>query len=133
MIIAVIPKRRIVLDVKRSVKKAEREIIATMFLSEELKNPLPEPYHKLLQKKTLEGVFLVRLGFGTKEAYNQINSLYKFSKNYRFLHSTKVKSYQRLILIDRKVLFFGVDKVFFKSKYKPLIEAFLKYFEAIKK
>ena len=80
-----INKKNIVRCVGKEVKKAKKEIFATMLLSEEIKNPLPNSYHALLQKKVQQGVLVKRLGFGTKEEYNQISFMYKFnSKNYIF-------------------------------------------------
>jgi len=127
-----INKKNIVRCVGKEVKKAKKEIFATMLLSEEIKNPLPNSYHALLQKKVQQGVLVKRLGFGTKEEYNQISFMYKFnSKNYIFKYETDINYYQRLIIIDGKLLFFGVENMFFQSSYKQLIEAFLSYFSSV--
>jgi len=127
-----INKKKIVGSVRKEVKKAKKEIIATMLLSEEIKNPLPKSYHKLLQKKVQQGILVKRLGFGTKEEYNQINFMYKFnSKNYIFKYETGINYYQRLIIIDGKLLFFGIDDMFFQSSYRGLIKAFLSYFSSV--
>ncbi len=127
-----INKKKVVGCVRKKIKKAKKKIIATMLLSEEIKNPLPKSYHKLLQKKVQQGILVKRLGFGTKEEYNQINFMYKFnSKNYIFKYETDINYYQRLIIIDGKLLFFGVEDMFFQSSYKQLIEAFLSYFSSV--
>ncbi|MEK7186180.1 MAG: hypothetical protein AAB675_02350 [Patescibacteria group bacterium] len=129
-----IDRKKIVECVRKEVKKANKEIIVTMLLSEEIENPLPRSYHTLLQKKVQQGILVKRLGFGTKEEYNQINFMYKFnSKNYIFRYEADINYYQRLIIIDGKLLFFGVDDMFFQSSYKQLIEAFLSYFSSVSK
>lgn len=131
MIIKKLSQKVVVSRVKKAVNNAQKEILATMLLSQELENPLPKSYHSLLVKKTLEGVKLQRLGFGTKEEYNQINSLYLFSKNYNIKHVVHTKKYQRMIVVDRKILFFGVEDSFFTATYRPLILAFVAYFESL--
>lgn len=131
MIITSIPSGKIVSNVMKAVKNAEKEILTTMLLSEELKNPLPETYHRLLVKKTNLGVRIERLGFGSKEAYNQINSLHVFSQNYNMKHIRNEKRYQRMIIIDKKILFFNIEGNFFTSTYEPLVKAFVTYFKSV--
>lgn len=120
--------KKVMSQVTKYVSDAKKEIIATMLLSEELNKPLPESYHKLLGKKTIKGVRLKRLGFGTKEEYNQIKKRYIFKKNYSFFLCNLVENYQRLIIIDRETLFFEVNGHFFTSTYKPLVQVFVGYF-----
>lgn len=129
--ITLVPKQKIVSEVISSVKSARKEILATMLLSEELENPLPQAYHKLLLHKTEHGIKLERLGFGTKEEYNQINSLYKYSKNYDIALNNNVKLYQRMIIIDEKILFFGVEGIFFRSEHESLTKVFANYFKSL--
>lgn len=113
----------------REVKKAKREIVATMLLREERENPLPNSYHTLLKKKLKEGIRIKRLGFGTKEDYNKIVKKIGVSKgNYLFKYIKEKNRYQRLIIIDQKKLFFGTNGLFFQSDYGPLIKVFLDYF-----
>lgn len=120
-----VAKNKIVEEVTASILMAEREIFATMLLSEEIRDPLPKSYHELLIKRTKEGIVLKRLGFGTKEEYNQIKKRYTFKKNYNFSVCTNVKKYQRMIVVDKKTLYFGSNGVFFKSTHGPLVEVFL--------
>lgn len=128
MLFQIIQKKEILRQVKKTVSLARREILATMLLREEIVNPLPVSYFNLLNKKVGKGVMLKRLGFGRKEDYNNIKSKHNFRNNYNFRYNTEESEYQRLIIIDRKKLFFGKNNVFFKSEYKPLIKVFLNYF-----
>ena len=129
MIFNTVNKKEIIKEVKVNISLAKKEILATMLLEEEINNPLPKSYFNLLRNKVDEGVILKRLGFGKKEEYNKIrNKTLIDKKNYIFRFTTRGQDYQRLIIIDRKKIFFGRDGVFFKSKYQPLIKVFLKYF-----
>lgn len=129
MLLELVKKKDIIKVVKRGVISSRKEILATMLLSEELARPLPSSYHALLKKKVSEGVILKRIGFGTQDEYNKTRQRYMLSsKRYRFRYANSTHSYQRFILVDRKILFFGVDGLFFQSEYKPLIEVFSSYF-----
>lgn len=129
MLFKQIDKKDILRIVKENVGKAKKEILATMSLREELNNPLPVSYFDLLKKKVNEGIFLKRLGFGTKEEYNKVKKRIRFHKeNYIFRFFPKTLDYQRLIVIDGKKLFFGKNDIYFKSIYKPLIKIFSDYF-----
>lgn len=128
MILTAIDRRDIVKLVKGNISKAEEEIISTMLLSEEIEDPLPESYFDLLKKKTIEGVKLKRLGFGKKEDYNIINRRLGKLKNYEFKFLEDIEKYQRLMIIDKRIIFFGVERNFFVSEYKPVIKAFIEYF-----
>lgn len=127
--IKVINKKDIFGLVKREIKSAKKEIVATMLLREERESPLPNSYHALLKKKLGAGVQIKRLGFGRKVDYTVIKQrLVMPSKNYQFRYTSLVLRYQRLLIIDRKMLFFGMDGVFFQSSHKPLVEVFFQYF-----
>lgn len=129
MLFEQIDKKDILMIVRRNVSKAKKEIIVTMLLKEELKNPLHFSYFNLLKKKVNKGVFLRRLGFGRKEDYNKIKDRNKIeSNNYEFKYVVRESKYQRLIIIDGKKFFFGIDGLYFTSTYKPFIEVFMKYF-----
>lgn len=130
MLFKIINKREILKEVNKSVSLAREEILATMLLKEELKNPLPVFYFNLLRNKVNEGISLKRLGFGTKEEYNKVsNKILGDRKSYIFRFTTKELDYQRLIIIDRKKMFFGIDGLYFVSMYKPLIRVFADYFD----
>ena len=74
------------------------------------------------------GVKIKRLGFGTKADYNTIKQRLAMSKEFRY--STKVTQYQRLLVIDRKILFFDINGLFFQSTYKLLVKTFLQFFNS---
>lgn len=130
MIFKIISKKEILREVRRSVSLAKKEILATMLLREELRNPLPISYFNLLKKKVNEGVFLKRLGFGKKEDYNKIKEKNKLeSNNYEFRYIIQESEYQRLIIIDKEMIFFGIDGLYFTSIHNPLIKVFSNYFD----
>lgn len=129
MLFKLINKKEILKEVKKNVSLAREEILATMLLKEELENPLPVSYFNLLRNKVNEGISLKRLGFGTKEEYNKVSSkILSDKKNYIFRFTTKELDYQRLIIIDRKKMFFSIDNLYFMSIHKPLIKVFADYF-----
>lgn len=129
MLFEQIDKKDILREVKENLGKAKKEILTTMLLQEELGNPLPLSYFSLLKKKVGEGIFLRRLGFGTKEDYNKVsNKSLIYKKNYIFRFIGSELDYQRLIIIDRKKIFFGIDSLYFTSMHKPSIKVFIDYF-----
>lgn len=129
MMFKIINKKEILRKVKRSVSLARKEILATMLLEEELNNPLPASYFSFLRKKVSKGIILKRLGFGSKEDYNKIKAKHNFnSDNCKFRYLTQESKYQRLIVIDKEKLFFGIDGLYFTSRHKPLIKVFVDYF-----
>lgn len=130
MIFKIINKKEILREVKKSISLAKEEVLATMLLKDELRDPLPAFYFHLLRKKVYGGIFLKRLGFGTKEEYNKIKERNKLeNNNYEFRYIIQESEYQRLIIIDRKMIFFGIEGLYFTSKHKSLIKIFLDYFD----
>ncbi len=127
--IKIIDKKDIVNEVEKEVRKAKKEILASMLLSEEVKNPLPVSYRNLLAKRIDKGVVLKRIGFGTREEYVKISKQYRIESQKYFFRLEKDPSiYQRLLIIDRRKLFFKIDKTFFESDNQQLIDIFLDYF-----
>ncbi|MEN9407489.1 MAG: hypothetical protein RLZZ455_705 [Candidatus Parcubacteria bacterium] len=132
MLITKIEQTVIVDEVMRAVRNATKCIYATMLLSQELQSPLPKTYHDLLGRKIKEGVKVYRVGFGARGEYNTfaLSSKNLDSKSYSFRYLNKVSEYQRMLCIDEKKLFFGVDGSFFTSEYKPLVKVFMQYFNS---
>lgn len=129
MLFTLIEKKDILNDVQEVVSRAQKEIIATMYLQEELQSPLPKSYFQLLHSKLSEGIVIKRLGFGSKEDYNTMRNIIRISnKRYQFKYLEKILEYQRLIIIDRKIAFLGISGIFLKSTHEPFIQVVLKYF-----
>lgn len=127
--IKTVDKKDILRLVTKEVKRSRKEILAAMLLREERQNPLPGSYHALLKNKLKDGVKIKRLGFGSRVDYTVVNNKLAMKVNhYQFKYLSRNSAYQRLLIIDRKILFFGVDGMFFQSSYKPLVEVFYKYF-----
>ncbi|EKD87113.1 MAG: hypothetical protein ACD_37C00033G0003 [uncultured bacterium] len=133
MIIFPVNKKEILKEVEDHLSRTENEILATMLLREEIEKPIPNSYKKLLNRKTEEGIKLIRLGFGSKEEYNMLSRKLVYKKNYSFFLIEKVESYQRMIILDSKIVFFKAGKNFFKSNYKPVVKVFKDYFDLLKK
>ena len=118
--------------VSESVGSAQKYIIATMLLAEEIDSPLPTSYHNLLSEKIKQGVALLRLGFGSEEEFGKVQEMYQFNTGgYDFKLCVDCKKYQRMIIIDGKMLFFGIDGNFYQSSYQPLVNAFKEYFSSL--
>ncbi|MDP2951613.1 MAG: hypothetical protein Q8N55_04490 [bacterium] len=114
------------------VMLAKQEILATMDLSEELEKPLPAEYFFLLSRKMQEGVVVKRLAFGTDSNFKTFNNKNDIrSENYECVLATN-KNYKRMILIDRKYLFFAKEtrgrRNFFFTTEKKCVKEFLDYF-----
>lgn len=129
MIVKIVPNNKIVSTVSQAILSAKNEILATMLLSEEIRDPLPEEYHKLLSNKIKQGVALKRLGFGRQDEYNSLVGRYLFGVKYEFKYKDDLSQYQRMICIDSRIVFFGVEGIFLTTEYKPLIDVFKNYFE----
>lgn len=129
MLFEIINKKQIIKEVQKAIFHAQKEVLATMLLKDEIKNPLPNSYFILMQNKVKKGIVLKRLGFGRKEYYNQIKDKHKFdNKNYKFRYIVNESKYQRMILIDRRKLFFSIEDLYFSSPYEPFMKVFLDYF-----
>lgn len=129
MLFKKVDKEKILNLVEKSVGQAKSEIVVTMLLCEEINHPLPSVYFNLLKKKVEDGITLKRLGFGRKEDYNKIKQKIGIKrKNYIFKYISGESQYQRLLIIDRKKLYFGINGLFFQGNYRPLIGVFLDYF-----
>ena len=115
------------------ISQASMDILATMKLSEEIANPISKEYYKLLEKKMNEGVFLSRVVFGLENDLREFEKRCPHKVNrYKCIHA-KTQNYQRMILIDRKWLFFAIDDImgerkFFFSENHICIKAFERYF-----
>lgn len=129
MIFLQISKENILAEVTKEIKSARSEILATMMLSEELESPLPESYERLIINKVEEGVLFNRLGFGSQDEYNKLASRFSYAAGYTFKYKKDLADYQRMICIDGKKVFLGVDGVYLVSEFKPLVDAFKLYFK----
>lgn len=132
MVIKRVAEKNIIEDVKSQIATAKKEIAVTMLLREEIEKPLPKSYQKLLKKKIAEGISLIRLGFGSKEEYNQIREKYSYGNNYSFRLIQEDKKYQRMIIIDDRIVFFKIGVGFFKSRNKLVVKAFKNLFNSVK-
>lgn len=110
---------------KNLVKSAKKEIRATMDVDEELRFPLPQSYHQLLIQKAREGVRIVRYGYGSKVASEEIKRLHA---NITYIYNGQIKNYQRMLVVDGKALFKLGNQVYY-TEFKPLAQSLVKYAE----
>lgn len=106
------------------VQSAQKEIIATMDMEEELARPLPQAYHRLLMKKAEKGVHVVRYGFGSRQEYNMLKKQYT---SIEFLYGGSIVNYLRMLIVDQEVGIFRVGDTVNKTKFHPLIHALVAY------
>jgi len=128
-IIQKVERTEIVRLVSENVGSVQKYIIATMLLAEEIDSPLPTSYHSLLSEKIKQGVAFLRLGFGSEEKFGKVQEMYQFNAcGYDFKLCVDCKKYQRMIIVDDRMLFFGIDGNFYQSSYSPLVNTFKEYF-----
>lgn len=129
-----IPGNEIIDTVTKAVGASQVEICMTMLLSEDKLRPLPEKYKKTLSDALERGVMVTRVGFGDDADFETISASTDIaSSNFSFLQNRDVSKYQRMILVDKKQLFFKIDEVFYRSTDVVLISQFLNYFELVKR
>lgn len=114
--------------VMSEISSAEKEILATMDITEEQNSPLPPEYFLLLKKKSEEGVNIKRVIFGSKQQYDIFVQEMNDKKLFFTGKYTKSKEYKRMILIDGAKLFFRKDGKFYFTTNKRYIEEYKKYF-----
>ncbi|MEK7569704.1 MAG: hypothetical protein AAB500_02355 [Patescibacteria group bacterium] len=133
--LAEIKKENMWRAVMSQIYKAKKEILATMDIAEELKNPLPKKYFSLLYKKHKEGIKIKRVIFGSTKQYKHLLKE-AVDKNLFFIGKhTKSTNYKRMILIDRSKLFFsrghGGKKKFYFTTDEIYLKEYLDYFNEI--
>ncbi len=130
--LAEIKKENIRHEVMSQIQKAKNEILATMDITEELKNPLPKKYFSLLHKKHKKGIKIKRVIFGSTKQYKHLLKE-AIDKNLSFTGKhTKSKNYKKMIMIDKTKLFFrkrikDKERFYFTTDNKYL-EEYKKYF-----
>ena len=106
------------------VKKAQKEIIVTMNMQEEIVAPLPSIYHKLLDKKIDGKLKVIRYGYGRKELFNKLKKKYA---RITFIYKGSIRKYLRMIVIDRKRGMFSVNGQVFYTGFRPLVLCLMIY------
>lgn len=126
-----IKKENIRDEVMSQVRKAKKEILATLDLAEELRNPLPKKYFSLLHKKHKQGIKIKRTIFGSAKQYKLLLEEIKDKKLFLTGKLTKSKNYKRMILIDRTKLFFRDKAKFYFTSDDKYIKEYKKYFDTL--
>lgn len=117
------------------IKKAKKEILATLEVTEEIRSPLPKSYFLLLSKKKKEGLKINRVVFGSKKVYYTYLKDHKLKKIPFNGKHTVSKNYKRMIMIDGAKLFFS-RKISGKNKFyftvNPIIvQDYKRYFKKL--
>jgi len=137
-IIKFIPENQVLPLALRLVRKAKKSLNVTMMMGEELK-ATSKVYSTLFLRKIKEGIIVKRVGFGTKTEYQKALGTFPFREspsNFLFGYAPLNKRSLRFLISDEKEMIFAVykdksNKIVFYVGYKPLIEAFLLYFNNI--
>lgn len=129
-----VDKKNILHNVMSIVAQAHDEVLATMDVDEEIKNPLNEEYFFLLKKMIKQGIIMKRLAFGKEINFKEFNNAQNIkNKNYNCVLA-KTKNHKRMIMIDRKSLFFTIKeknkKMFYLTRDSEYIKKYVKYFSA---
>ena len=135
-----IPAKKVKSLAKKMVKRADKSLLVTMLMAEELKSPLPKSYHDLILKKTRKDHVLVnRIGFGKESEFKKLSKIFDYkSKLFNFFYLKNIKLYQRMLIRDKKEAIFALNlnknkKVYFYSNYQPLVESLVAYFVYLSK
>lgn len=123
-----VEKKRAIFQAMRLVRSAKREIVTTMNVDEELKNPLPERYHRLLVRQTEEGITIIRYGFGARRVFYAIRKKYT---QLTFLYVGSLRYYQRMLTVDRERGMFLIGDTIYYSNFAPLIQSLVNYVEMV--
>lgn len=123
---------KIIQNAESIVNQAKYEILATMDLAEEIRNPLPRGYFFLLQKKMKEGVRVKRLAFGNAEDFRIFQRRNRIRNRNYLCRLTSDQDYRRMLLVDRRELMFAVEqrkiRHFFRTTRPKEVRRYLKYF-----
>lgn len=125
-----IKKENIRDTVMSQIRKAKKEILATMDITEELRNPLPIKYFSLLYKKQKQGIKIKRIIFGDLKQYKIFLKEMKDKNSFFIGNYTKSKNYKRMIMIDGAKLFFvkKLEKKFYFTTDDKYLREYKTYF-----
>jgi len=125
----VVEEDKILENVLFAASQAQDCIYATMDLAEEKNLPINQKYHDIVKEKLDAGVRVVRIGFGETSDFQIIKSRLGLEQNtYTFKRNPIIEDYQRLLMVDKKFLFFKKGGSFYKTQDPALIIQFLNYF-----
>ena len=127
-----IKKENIRKKVISEIKKAKKEVLATMDIAEELASPLPVEYFSLLEKKHKQGIQIKRVIFGSTKEYKYFLKQIR-DKNLFFTgRHTNSKNYKRMIIIDDTRLFFRKKvknkTIFYFTTHDEYLKEYKRYF-----
>lgn len=113
------------------IKKAKKEILATMDLVEELKYPLPSEYFSLLNKKAKSKIKIKRVIFGSLKTYKLFLKQVKGKKIFFTGKHTKSRNYKRMIIVDGDRIFFKTKNKFYFTTHNKYIKEYKAYFNKL--
>ena len=118
------------------IETSKIKIFATMNLTEELIDPLPDWYYQLMLDKLNKGIKITRVAFGSQGHLSRFSSTYPELSNHQnyqvSLHDMTLHQYYRMLLIDESKLMFApqipYSRIFLYTDEKELIETYRNYF-----
>ncbi len=122
----IIKKEKILQEVISYIQKAKKEICMTMKFDDDV-IIIPQVYFDILDQKLLEGVKIKRLCFGGVKEFGRFTNE-KIPHGEYVCKLTKSKEYKRMIIIDKKYLFYKSKQAFVFSDNKQRIEEYSQYF-----
>jgi len=119
-----INKKNVLKTAMTLISSANKNIDITMDVAEELRNSLPDEYHKRLTNLLKKGIKISRYVFGPKNLFKIIKNKYPMINTY---YSGEINKYQRMLIIDKEKGLFAVNEKVFFTEFKPLIKSLLEY------
>lgn len=110
------------------VASAQKEVVVTMDVDEELKYPLPKEYHALIEQQANKRRVVRRYGFGSKSAFNKMEREHTGVLSF---YVGRRRQYQRMLVIDRKKGLFVVGGQVFFTDFAPLAASLVNYVEVV--
>jgi hypothetical protein len=115
------------------VASARKNILVTMDLSQELNQPLPPEYFRLLEQKLNQKVALKRVAFGTQDEFDEFMRKHSVGSPDYHCVLAKTPDYFRMLMVDESQLLFSLrtpkGRKFFFTQNKNDIKEYLEYFK----
>jgi hypothetical protein len=119
-----INKKNVVQNAMKLVQNSVKCVHMTMDMQGEIDFPLPKKYHDLIEQKARQGTQIYRFAYGKKTLFNKMMTLYKGVKMY---YGGDMNTYQRMLVIDKKIAMFGLNGNIYVTQFGPLIKSLLDY------
>ncbi len=127
--ITAVSKSEVVQRAVELVKSARKTLLVTMILNRE-KGRVPLDYEKALDKALKRGIKVTRICFGSQR--DMLRYGLSFDKRIKTGLVEQVSLYQRMIVVDKDKMMFGLSNgSFYTSNNRLVIEAFTDYIKLL--